>query len=146
MCLTRVQIRKRSRLSFHNTYSFLKKIDQLPTGPDWICDIVNLVGDRKGEDGQMMGEELELWRRNPIQCVQELIGNPALKDDMSYEPAQVFTDRDRTNRLIDEAWTADWWWKTQVTILVVDVAVMTHQRFPGKDTRRGCSSAHNPGI
>ncbi|GLB42454.1 hypothetical protein LshimejAT787_1104690 [Lyophyllum shimeji] len=33
-------IKKRNQLSFHNTYSFLKKVGQLSTGPDWICEIV----------------------------------------------------------------------------------------------------------
>ncbi|KAF8804478.1 hypothetical protein BYT27DRAFT_7258947 [Phlegmacium glaucopus] len=109
-------IQERSRLSFHNTYSFLKKIDQLPTGPDWVCDIVTVTGDREGEDGQKMNEDLELWRHNPLECIQELIGNPAFKDKMSFEPAQIFTDEGCTNHVIDEAWTADWWWKTQQKI------------------------------
>jgi hypothetical protein len=71
-------------------------------------------GDRTGEDGKKMFEELELWRRNPVECIQELLGNPALDGDIAYAPVQCFTDKDGTNRVIDEGWTADWWWKTQV--------------------------------
>jgi hypothetical protein len=109
------QIQEHADLSFHNTYSLMKKIDQLPTGPDWVCDIVNVSGDLEGEDGERMGEDLELWRRNPLECIQELIGNPSFKDKMVFEPAQFFTDEACTNRLIDEAWTGDWWWKAQVS-------------------------------
>ena len=93
----------------------MQKINQLPTGPDWVCDIVNVSGDLEAEDGERMEEELELWRRNPLECIQELIGNPSFKNKMVYEPAKFFTDRACTNRLIDEAWTADWWWKVQVS-------------------------------
>ena len=80
-----------------------------------MCDIVNVVGDLEGPEGDRMGEDLELWRRNPLECIKELIGNPAFKDKMVYGPAQFFTDKDHTNRIIDEAWTADWWWETQVS-------------------------------
>ncbi|KAF8233248.1 hypothetical protein L208DRAFT_1267596, partial [Tricholoma matsutake] len=66
--------RECSGLSFHNTYSFLKKIDQLLTGPEWICDSVAVDGDCAGEDGKMMSEDLELWRCDPVECIQELLG------------------------------------------------------------------------
>ncbi|KAF8219621.1 hypothetical protein L208DRAFT_1338875, partial [Tricholoma matsutake] len=42
--------REHSGLSFHNTYLFLKKIDQLLTGPEWICDSVAIDGDHAGKD------------------------------------------------------------------------------------------------
>ena len=98
----------------------MKKIDQLPSGPDWVCDIVKVSGDRNGEDGKTMIEELDLWRRNPVECIQELIGNPTFRDKIVFEPARYFTNDACSNRLIDEAWTADWWWKAQVS---------THLRF-----------------
>ncbi|KAF8810265.1 hypothetical protein BYT27DRAFT_7092407, partial [Phlegmacium glaucopus] len=50
-----------SNLSFHNNYSFLKKVDQLPIGPSWSCEIVKVEGDCVGNDGEKMSEELELW-------------------------------------------------------------------------------------
>ncbi|KAF8954047.1 hypothetical protein BDZ97DRAFT_1742679 [Flammula alnicola] len=106
-------VRDRSQLSFHNNYSFMKKVDELPTGPDWMCDLVTIAGDRLGEDGQMMTEKLELWQRDPIECIQELIGNPAFKDNLAYEPVKAYQDKEGTNRILDETWTGDWWWKTQ---------------------------------
>jgi hypothetical protein len=94
----------------------LKKVDQLPTGPEWKCDIVKVAGDRLGEDGCIMMEALELWRCDPIECIQELIGNPTFKDSMAYEPVRMYLDEAGTNRIFCEAWTGDWWWKTQVGI------------------------------
>ena len=111
-----------AKLSFHNTYSLLKKVDQLPTGPDWMCDIVNVVGDLEGPEGGRMGEDLELWHRNPLDCIQELIGNLAFKDKMVYKPAQFFTDKDHKTCIIDEAWTVDWCGKRK-SVLVYDSLV-----------------------
>nr|GAT50070.1 predicted protein [Mycena chlorophos] len=90
---------KKQKLSFHNNRAFVQKIDELPTGPEWKCKMVSVTGNRKGEDGEMMKEELELWMRDPVACIRQLMGNPAMKDDLVM--------------LLDEMWTASWWWKLQ---------------------------------
>ncbi|KIJ90638.1 hypothetical protein K443DRAFT_36586, partial [Laccaria amethystina LaAM-08-1] len=54
-------VRERSNLSFHNNYTLLKKVDALPTGPNWTCEILRAEGDLIGDDGQPLTEELELW-------------------------------------------------------------------------------------
>lgn len=79
--------------------------------------MVEVVGDCEDDDGSKMVEEVELWQRDPVECIRELIGNPAWKDDIVYEPEMVFTDKGGNNCIIDKAWTADWWWKTQVSVL-----------------------------
>ncbi|KAG6822115.1 hypothetical protein H0H92_015207, partial [Tricholoma furcatifolium] len=89
-------------------------IDKLPTGPEWHCEIVTVKGDLIGEDGELMTENLELWFRDPVEVVRELIGNPAFKEMMAYVPEQVFQDDACTERVFDEMWTADWWWNLQV--------------------------------
>ncbi|CDO70679.1 hypothetical protein BN946_scf184779.g2 [Trametes cinnabarina] len=71
-------------LSFHNKRSFLRKIDALPDGPRWICEQWEIQGDTIGEDGEMKTKEIELWRRDPVECIHELIGNPS--------SVTVFTD------------------------------------------------------
>ena len=62
-----------------------------------------------------MVEELELWHRNPLECIQELISNPSFKDNIMFKPTKFFTNEACTNHIIDEAWIANWWWKTQVS-------------------------------
>lgn len=79
-----------------------------------MCQIVKVEGDRIGEDGNKMTEEVELWHRDVLECIQELIGNPGFVNDIAYEPERVFSDMAGENQIIDEAWTAEWWWKTQV--------------------------------
>jgi len=64
----------------------------------------------------MSSEKLELWRRNPVECMKELMGNPIFKDALEYAPQKHFSDEEGTNRVFDEMWTGDWWWNTQVVM------------------------------
>ncbi|KAI6023062.1 hypothetical protein BKA83DRAFT_4463912 [Pisolithus microcarpus] len=93
-----------SRVTFNSTWSFLKKM-------------IDVVGDVVGEDGALKHEQLELWRQDPVECVEELIGNPAFQDQMAYEPECAYADEKGENRIYDEMWTADWWWEMQETIV-----------------------------
>lgn len=76
--------------------------------------MITVEGDHLSDNGQCLQESLELWRRDPVQCILELIGNPTFDGDIAYGPERVFTDEDATIRRYDEMWTADWWWNTQV--------------------------------
>jgi hypothetical protein len=102
----------------------LKKIDALPGGPEWTCEIFEIIGDiKKSEssnddeeekDAAYMAEEAELWRRDPVECVKELISNPAFRDLIRYAPEQLYERPDQTNQVFDEMWTGEWWWDLQV--------------------------------
>ncbi|KAI6010391.1 hypothetical protein BKA83DRAFT_4068620 [Pisolithus microcarpus] len=104
---------RNSGVTFNSTRSFLKKVDKLRTGPAWTCEMIDVVGDVVGEDGALKHEQLELWRRDPVECMEELIGNPAFRDQMAYEPERAYADEKGENRIYDEMWTADWWWEMQ---------------------------------
>ncbi len=96
----------------------MKKFDELPTQTaGWKCDIVTVKGDKIDANGKPAVEDLELWRRDPIECVQELMGNPAFRELLAYAPEQAFRDENGTNRIFDQMWTGDWWWETQVSYL-----------------------------
>lgn len=62
-----------------------------------------------------MREDVELWMRNPVECIKDLIGNPLFKDHMVYAPARAYTDPAGLHRVIDDMWTADWWGNKQVS-------------------------------
>ncbi|KAH9839785.1 uncharacterized protein C8Q71DRAFT_703179 [Rhodofomes roseus] len=106
-------IRRDCNLSAGTKYKFFQHIDALPTGVPWQCDMITVQGDRLDDNGQPLLEQLELWRRDPVDCVLELIGNAAFDGNVAYGPERVFADEDATIRRYDEMWTADWWWKTQ---------------------------------
>ncbi|KAJ7050865.1 hypothetical protein C8F01DRAFT_1343437 [Mycena amicta] len=88
--------------SFHNAYSFYAKIDSLPTGPKWGCEMLTIVGDTKDGDGKPIVEELEFWRRDALECIKDLMANPAFKKHMHYAPEHVYRDEACTNREYSE--------------------------------------------
>ncbi|KZP26028.1 hypothetical protein FIBSPDRAFT_909360 [Athelia psychrophila] len=58
----------RTKTSYKSNYLLNKKVDALPAGPGWTCETVKMQGDRTELDGTHMVEELELWRRDPVEC------------------------------------------------------------------------------
>ncbi|KAI6020335.1 hypothetical protein BKA83DRAFT_4527015 [Pisolithus microcarpus] len=64
-----------------------------------------------------MHELLELWCRDPIECVQDLMGNPAFWNAMSYVPKCAYTDANGENWIYDEMWTGNWWWDVQGAVV-----------------------------
>ena len=62
----------------------------------------------------MLKEEVELWRRDPVECVRELIGNPTFQAQMRYAPEKVYTSEQQEDWKFDNMWTSEWWWETQV--------------------------------
>ncbi|KAF7371541.1 hypothetical protein MVEN_00009100 [Mycena venus] len=111
----RLPINKKANISFHNNRTFLKKVDQLPTGPDWTCKMVTAAGNWLDENDELMSEDLDLWMRNPVECIKELISSPAFREHMAYAPERVYGAKDgrEESRIFDEMWTAEWWWKLQ---------------------------------
>ncbi|KAG1884906.1 hypothetical protein F4604DRAFT_1676341 [Suillus subluteus] len=103
----------RTKPSFHNNRSFLQRVDALPHGPAWNCKKVSVKGNRTDENGQSLHEDLELWTRDPVECIKELIRNPLFKEYMVYAPSRAYKDKAGTERIIDDMWTADWWWDKQ---------------------------------
>ncbi|KAF8439422.1 hypothetical protein L210DRAFT_3321480, partial [Boletus edulis BED1] len=47
-------------------------------------------------------EELKLWMRDPVACLQELIGNLAFKGNLAYIPEKVYVDQEGQTRRYDE--------------------------------------------
>ncbi|KAK0235510.1 hypothetical protein EDD85DRAFT_922575 [Armillaria nabsnona] len=56
---------------------------------------------------------LELWYRNPVDCIWELMGNPMFHDVMKYAPEKMFANSKGSIQIINEMWTALWWWELQ---------------------------------
>ena len=72
--------------AFHNVRALLKRIDALPDGPDWTCTSFRVQGDVVDANGALKTEDVELWHRNPVECIKELLGNPVFKGKQFYAP------------------------------------------------------------
>ncbi|KAJ7587465.1 hypothetical protein C8J56DRAFT_1004549 [Mycena floridula] len=106
-------IKNGAKPSYHNKRAFLRKIDSLELGPGWECETFEVPGDRCDDQGNILSEEIEFWRRDPLECVKELIANPAFKDHIKYAPEKQFMDEECTNQAFSESWTGEWWWEMQ---------------------------------
>lgn len=111
------QTRNRLHLSFKNKYAFFKKVDALPRGAKWQCELFEATGDELDESGNPRKEVLELWKRDPVECIRKLLGNPGFKDSLHYAPERLYMDAEGRNRLYGNMWTGDWWWDLQVRSL-----------------------------
>jgi hypothetical protein len=103
-------------MTFHNKDQLFSRIDALPANglPDFECEIIHVEGTVLDSQGMPEVEHLELWKRNPVECVREILGNPAFEDALRYEPEKVFTDATCSEQIYNEAWTGEWWWDVQV--------------------------------
>ncbi|KAI8989225.1 hypothetical protein BD414DRAFT_415618 [Trametes punicea] len=93
---------------------FYKKVDALPSSQaSWTVEVLEAVGDILGEDSCQKKEKVELWKRDPVECVRELMGNPAFRDSIRYAPEHQYADEEGTQRIYGNMWTANWWWEVQ---------------------------------
>lgn len=87
----------------------LKDLDKLPHGPEWAVYEIEI---------KLKNEEIRveyLFRRNIIDIIRSLIGDWTLRHDLHYAPVQVWTTKGKKERVYSEAWTANWWWRMQVS-------------------------------
>lgn len=68
-------------------------------------------------------EEIELFYRNPVDLIAELIGNPDFNhpDVMAYEGYEAYSgpNEDDLSREYGEAWTGEWWGRVQVSDMFI---------------------------
>ena len=79
-----MQTRNRTKPSFKNKCAFYHCIDTLPQGAKWICKPFEITGDKRDENGELRCEVLHLWKQNLVECIRELISNPAFREKMQY--------------------------------------------------------------
>jgi hypothetical protein len=89
-------------------------MDSLPEGPGFQVQWLNVTGDLLDKNKKPIEEQVEFWHRDPIDCVKEILGNPALQPHIKYAPERIYQDLDRKIRVYEGMHTADWWWETQV--------------------------------
>ncbi|KAJ7652675.1 hypothetical protein DFH06DRAFT_1282610 [Mycena polygramma] len=109
------RVREGIKPSFANNRAFLSFVDSLPAGPQWYCHAFELEGDECDSDGKPKKEIVEMWYRDPLECVRELLGNPSYTKQ-GYKPMRVykrFKDGELSNREYTQMWTAEWWWEIQ---------------------------------
>ncbi|EUC60634.1 hypothetical protein RSOL_356350, partial [Rhizoctonia solani AG-3 Rhs1AP] len=113
--LIKLPIIERCQLSFSSNYALNKILDKLPAaGPRWRRIQRMITGTMKDAKGaKFLTEEIEIWVRDIIEVIRELIGNASYGQKLVFVPQRVEINGDPSNRKIDEMWTADWWMRVQ---------------------------------
>ncbi|QRV97235.1 hypothetical protein RhiJN_25254 [Ceratobasidium sp. AG-Ba] len=81
-------------------------VDLLPHGPEWRCRTLRIPGDSSDVI-------VHLWMRDIVELVRHLIGNRRFMDQMRFAPELHWASDDRSQRVYDEMWSGDWWWRMQ---------------------------------
>jgi hypothetical protein len=98
----------KGRVPWPNSRAFLQDLDILPCGPRWTTEKFTLEGRYQ--------YVLCVYKRHVVDVVRDLISNPALRDNIIYAPQRLWTSVERLMRIMDEMWTCEWWWRTQVSL------------------------------
>ncbi|TFY68302.1 hypothetical protein EVJ58_g1088 [Rhodofomes roseus] len=103
---------------FHNNRTFLKAVDSLP-GPaaSWTLAEVTVTGTLKDGKGRPMTEVVDVWMRDVLEVIKELVANPEFADCSTWGPYQeVEVDENGVEtgeRFIEDMPSADWMWEVQ---------------------------------
>ena len=105
-------------------------MDALPGGVDWQREEIILQGDILDAEGKAMTEDLEVWYRDPVACVKELMGNPMFRDVLQYKPSREWLDEGGNQEVISEMSSVKWWelqvrLKLNNSLLPSDLAAMS---------------------
>ncbi|KAF7293104.1 hypothetical protein MIND_01209800 [Mycena indigotica] len=111
-------IKNGAKPSYTSAYTLFQKIDSLPNGPGFVAEFLTITGDLMGDDGKPMTEELEFWHRDALECLEEIMANPAHEKSTHYAPQHVYRDAEGEDREYSEMYTGDTWWELQGLIPV----------------------------
>lgn len=107
-------IQYEGQVPWHNCRSMMLDVDVLPAGPTWSSHTIIV-------EGAVHTYVLHAFKRDVIQVIRELIGDPKLQWDMRYAPERHWTSIERLSRIYNEMWTGDWWWEIQVSLRRITV-------------------------
>ncbi|KAI0057711.1 hypothetical protein BV25DRAFT_1811991 [Artomyces pyxidatus] len=102
--------------SFKNKAELLAIVDSLP-GPraSWRHIEIRVQGNvpvPNESGGKTKTEKLDLWARDPVEVISDLISHPAFKDDLAYAPVRV-TEQSPPHSVFEEMEMCKWWREMQ---------------------------------
>ncbi|KIY61062.1 hypothetical protein CYLTODRAFT_405753 [Cylindrobasidium torrendii FP15055 ss-10] len=99
-------VREKLGLSYNNTAGLHDTMDHIPRrAGEWLTKELSFP--------DLPNDTFILRHRDILEAIQSLWGNPSLANKIVYRPCKIFTDRDKTHRIVNEMWTGDWWWRIQ---------------------------------
>ncbi|KAG9091251.1 hypothetical protein FS749_016679 [Ceratobasidium sp. UAMH 11750] len=87
----------------------MDEIDKLPHGPSWaVYEFKTKIAEHKTKYSY-------LFTRHIVEVVCDMMANPMFAKWMHFAPERRYKTADRRNRVYGNPWTANWWWRTQVS-------------------------------
>jgi hypothetical protein len=83
----------------------------LPKGPEWKCLPITTV--------YLTKNKINLYYRDPVECLQMLLRNPLLKDQLEFTPYHIFKTAEKTMHIYTEWLSGDAAWAMQVRLLIL---------------------------
>jgi len=99
---------KDAHLSFSTAKDLCSQAEVLPAGPRWMSKRVKTLISTK--------KPIELFYRNPVDCLQALLRSPLLKDHISFSPFHLYESAAKVIRMYTEWLSGDAVWYMQVNI------------------------------
>ena len=87
----------------------------LPPVAQWLRKKYPLHSNILDANNEPVIENVELWKRDPMEVIKELLQNPEWKNDLQYVPQKLYVDSECTERIYNEMWTVDWWIEKHVS-------------------------------
>lgn len=98
-------------LSYSNTRELNGIIDsKLPSRPVFKCREV-IIDDKP----------YDVYFRDILACIRMLFGDLEFSRHLKTAPEQHYLDADKAKRRYSEMYTGNWWWTTQVCIVVSSI-------------------------
>jgi hypothetical protein len=74
-------------LSIRSAKDLRNRAEMLPTGPPWMCKLIETVFPTKNK--------IYLYYRDPLECLQSLMRNPLLKDYIDFTPQRLYENAEK---------------------------------------------------
>ncbi|THU83771.1 hypothetical protein K435DRAFT_688905 [Dendrothele bispora CBS 962.96] len=65
------------------------------------------------EEVVVQGHTFDLFKRDIMECIRALYGNPDHSQYLCFSPERHYADADHVSRIYHDMYTGKWWWSTQ---------------------------------
>ncbi|KAJ7481071.1 hypothetical protein B0H11DRAFT_1724567 [Mycena galericulata] len=103
--LLKLRLVPKMNLSFHTAKDLRSRVEILPKGPEWKATPWSTLHPTK--------KPLTLYYRDPIECLQSLLGNPLIQDFVHFTPFRLWSNSAKLMRVYTEWLSGDVSWEIQ---------------------------------
>ncbi|KAG8721715.1 hypothetical protein FRC08_010851 [Ceratobasidium sp. 394] len=98
-----------SNFPWEDTGRLYTDIDKLKHGPVWHLYEIHVKNQLDATKPRIQ----YLVTRDIVDVVRDMMGNPVFRDLLTYAPVTYWTSEEKTERVIGNMWSADWWPRMQ---------------------------------